>query len=66
MQEVALTLIAKKLEVALLVEGDLPEGLAEYAAEDSSIMDYRWQRPLLRSVTIVVLRLHGQTFERRR
>ncbi len=39
MQEVALTLIAKKLEVALLVEGDLPEGLAEYAAEDSSIVE---------------------------
>ncbi|MEW6418576.1 MAG: DEAD/DEAH box helicase [Nitrospirota bacterium] len=39
MQEVALTLIAKKLEVALLVEGDLPEGLAEYAAEDSSIIE---------------------------
>jgi SNF2 family DNA or RNA helicase len=39
MQEVALTLIAKKLEVALLVEGDLPEGLAEYASEDSSIIE---------------------------
>lgn len=39
MQEVALTLIAKKLEVALLVEGDLPEGLAEYASDESSIIE---------------------------
>lgn len=36
-QELALTLIAKKLEVALLVEGDLPEGLAEYTADDTSL-----------------------------
>lgn len=33
MQEAALSLIAKKLETALLVEGDLPEGLAEYTAD---------------------------------
>jgi len=39
MQEIALSLIAKKLEVALLVEGDLPEGLAEYAANESSIIE---------------------------
>lgn len=36
-QELALSLIAKKLEVALLVEGDLPEGLAEYTADDISL-----------------------------
>jgi len=39
MQEVALTLIAKKLEVALVVEGDLPEGLAEYAVDTVSIVE---------------------------
>lgn len=39
MQAIALTLIAKKLEIALLVEGDLPEGLAEYCTEDSSIIE---------------------------
>jgi SNF2 family DNA or RNA helicase len=39
MQETALTLIAKKLEVALMVEGDLPEGLAEYAASGDSIIE---------------------------
>jgi len=39
MQEVALSLIAKKLEVALIVEGDLPEGLAEYAVDTVSIVE---------------------------
>lgn len=39
MQSIALNLIAKKLEVALMVEGDLPEGLAEYAASGSSIIE---------------------------
>lgn len=39
MQEVALSLIAKKLEVALVVEGDLPEGLAEYAVDTTSIIE---------------------------
>jgi SNF2 family DNA or RNA helicase len=38
MQEVALKLIAKKLEVALMVEGDLPEGLAEYTCSGDSII----------------------------
>lgn len=39
MQAIALTLIAKKLEISLLVEGDLPEGLAEYSTEESSIIE---------------------------
>jgi hypothetical protein len=39
MQAIALTLIAKKLEISLLVEGDLPEGLAEYSTEDASIIE---------------------------
>lgn len=39
MQEAALTLIAKKLEVALVVEGDLPEGLAEFAVDTNSIIE---------------------------
>ena len=39
MQEAALTLIAKKLEVALVVEGDLPEGLAEIAVDTNSIIE---------------------------
>lgn len=39
MQAVALALIAKKLETALLVEGDLPEGLAEYGASSASIVE---------------------------
>jgi hypothetical protein len=39
MQEVALSLIAKKLEVALVVEGDLPEGLAEYAVDTTSVIE---------------------------
>lgn len=39
MQEVALSLIAKKLEVALVVEGDLPEGLAEYAVDTNSVIE---------------------------
>ncbi len=38
MQEVALKLIAKKLEVALMVEGDLPEGLADYTSDSDSII----------------------------
>jgi hypothetical protein len=37
MQETALTLMARKLEVALTVEGDLPAGLAEYAATGVSL-----------------------------
>ncbi len=37
MQETALTLIAQKLEVALMVEGDLPEGLAEYGTSAGSL-----------------------------
>lgn len=39
MQETAISLIAKKLEVALLVEGDLPEGLAEYQVEGGSLLE---------------------------
>jgi SNF2 family DNA or RNA helicase len=39
MQEIALSLIAKKLEVALIVEGDLPEGLAEYVSSGESIVE---------------------------
>jgi len=39
MQEIALSLIAKKLEVALVVEGDLPEGLAEYAVDTTSVIE---------------------------
>ncbi len=39
MQEIALTLVAKKLEVALMVEGELPEGLADYAASGGSIVE---------------------------
>jgi SNF2 family DNA or RNA helicase len=38
MQEIALSLIAKKLEVALMVEGELPEGLADYASSGGSIV----------------------------
>lgn len=37
MQDVALALIAKKLEAALLVEGELPEGLADYSSDEGSI-----------------------------
>lgn len=39
MQEIAIALIAKKLEVALMVEGDLPEGLAEYASSGESLIE---------------------------
>jgi len=39
MQETALTLIARKLEAAVLVEGDLPEGLAEYLTSGESIAE---------------------------
>ncbi len=39
MQEAALALIAKKLEVALMVEGELPEGLADYASSGGSIVE---------------------------
>lgn len=39
MQETAVSLIAKKLEIALLVEGDLPEGLAEYQVEGGSLIE---------------------------
>jgi len=38
MQEIALSLVAKKLEVALMVEGELPEGLADYASSGGSIV----------------------------
>ncbi len=38
MQEKALALIAKKLEVSLVVEGDLPEGLADYSTSGTSIV----------------------------
>jgi SNF2 family DNA or RNA helicase len=38
MQDVALALTAKKLEAALLVEGELPEGLADYSSDEGSIM----------------------------
>jgi hypothetical protein len=38
MQEIAISLVAKKLEVALMVEGELPEGLADYASSGGSIM----------------------------
>jgi hypothetical protein len=33
------SLIAKKLEIALLVEGDLPEGLAQYQVEGGSLVE---------------------------
>lgn len=39
MQALAISLIAKKLEVALSVEGDLPEGLAEYSSDVGSILN---------------------------
>lgn len=39
MQEMAITLVAKKLETALMVEGDLPEGLAEYGSTGGSVME---------------------------
>jgi len=39
MQEIALSLIAKKLEVALIVEGDMPEGLASYLTEGGSVAE---------------------------
>lgn len=39
MQETAISLIAKKMEVALLVEGDLPEGLAQYQIEGGSLIE---------------------------
>ena len=39
MQETAISLIAKKLEIALLVEGDLPEGLAQYQVEGGSLIE---------------------------
>lgn len=39
MQEMALTLVAKKLEVALMVEGDIPEGLAEYTSTGESVIE---------------------------
>lgn len=39
MQEIALSLIARKLETALMVEGELPEGLAEYMGSGSSIIE---------------------------
>lgn len=39
MQEIALSLIARKLETALLVEGDLPEGLAEYGQSEGSLIE---------------------------
>jgi len=38
MQDKAIALIAKKLETALMVEGDLPEGLAEYGSSGDSIV----------------------------
>jgi len=38
MQEKAISLMAKKLETALMVEGDLPEGLAEYSASGDSLI----------------------------
>ena len=38
MQETAISLIAKKLETALLVEGELPEGLAEYGSNGESMV----------------------------
>jgi SNF2 family DNA or RNA helicase len=39
MQETAISLIARKLEVALMVEGDLPEGLANYQVEGGSLLE---------------------------
>lgn len=39
MQEMALYLIAKKLESALLTEGELPEGLADYLVDSASITE---------------------------
>ncbi len=39
MQELAISLIAKKLETSLLVEGDLPEGLAKYHIESGSLFE---------------------------
>lgn len=39
MQETALALMARKLEVATWVEGDLPEGLADYGQVQAGIRD---------------------------
>ncbi len=39
MQETALILTAKKMEIALLVEGDMPEGLGQYASTGGSMME---------------------------
>jgi len=39
MQETAISLITKKLEIALMVEGDLPEGLAQYQVEGGSLIE---------------------------
>lgn len=39
MQETALYLIARKIEVAMIVEGDLPEGIAEQIENSGSLME---------------------------
>jgi SNF2 family DNA or RNA helicase len=39
MQEVALYLVADKLETALMVEGELPDGLADYGSNTSSVFE---------------------------
>jgi SNF2 family DNA or RNA helicase len=39
MQETALVLTAKKMEIALLVEGDMPEGLGQYASTGGSMIE---------------------------
>lgn len=38
LQETALSLVANKIEVALLTEGEIPEGLADYTDEGDSIL----------------------------
>ncbi len=39
MQAAAIDLVAKKLEAAVLVEGDLPKGLAEYVSSGGSMIE---------------------------
>lgn len=39
MQEIALYLVAEKLETALMIEGDIPEGLADYSNSGASVFE---------------------------
>jgi SNF2 family DNA or RNA helicase len=39
MQEIALYLVAEKLETSLMIEGDIPEGLADYSSSSSSVFE---------------------------